>query len=370
MKIELPWRGLLNTTVAPGTDKKRKLASWHRKRLYEHMSNQLANGQGVADALKEYRDRLYKRGRKGPALAVHLIYLDYKGGKTLVSAMSEHITDLERTLIAAGETSARLKEMLDLVLDIRERIFNLTMGMLGSFFAPATYIVAMYAALMVIGFAVIPSLLDSLPIARWRGWAYVMYLMGQSATGWFAPTAIALVVASTIVVWRALPRWTGNGRIKGRVFCDRYVFPFTVYREIKGFAWLLSYTALLRGGVSNATAIRNAMLASPPWLASRLFPLYVGIREGEKLSVAMDQAGHGFPSLDLIDEISSYSKFGNFEEKIEAVAKQHSTRLLKVLLFKGVLISLFCQGVIFFMMAVVQLGSNSIANALTTAAGG
>jgi type II secretory pathway component PulF len=368
MKIELPWRqlfGRTNSADQADKDNEPELPWRYRKRLYQHMSNQISNGLGITDTLKEFRDRLQKRGRKGPALAVHRIYRDVVDGKTLVEAMQSHMTDLEKTVIGAGERGGTLPKMLDLLLDIRERTGNLFMGMLSSFFAPTVYLIAMYAALLVIGIVVIPQFTESLPVRRWTGWAYVMYLMGEAATGWFAPVIVAIFLIAAFVIWRALPRWTGEGRIKGRVFCDRYVFPFTVYREMTGFAWLLSYTALVRGGLSNVSAIREQMSKSSPWLASRLLPLHIGLREGNKLSEAMDSAGHGFPSLDLIDEISSYAKFGNFEEKIETVAKQHSERLLKVLLFKGVLISLVFSMSIFFMMATVQLGANSISNAIS-----
>ncbi|WP_206956344.1 type II secretion system F family protein [Trinickia acidisoli] len=344
--------------------------SWSsRKRLYEQASNQLDNGRTLTEILADYRDRLNRRGRTHAAEAAHRVWRKVIDGETLIQAMIGSLTDLERGVLASGEKTGQLSNAMRLILDVRERTARMRRKLQASFFAPMMYLFSLYAVLFVIGDYIVPQFTAAVPLSKWTGWAYALYVMGQFAVGWTGPILFALLIICAALTWWSLPRWTGHQAMPGRALFDKYVMAFSVYREIVGFAWLLSFAALLRAGVSDTEALTSQILTSTPWQASRLRPIFGGLKNGLKMDAAMRRSGYEFPSLDLIDEIGAYVGYPDFPEKMEVVARQYAETLERKLMFKGVLISAFFSGLMFFAFFVLQLGTNEISSILSSSMG-
>jgi type II secretory pathway component PulF len=344
--------------------------SWTvRKRLYQQASSQLDNGKTLTQILEDFRDRLLRRGRKKTAEAVHQVYRRVVDGETLMSAMRESLTDLERSILSSGEQAGQLANAMRLVLDVRNLTLRMRRALQASFFAPAVYMASLYVVLFVIGYYIVPQFTGAVPVSKWTGWAYFMYVLGELAVGWYAPVLIVLMIAAISVTWWALPRWTGTAKTPGRKFFDKYVFPFNVYREVTGFAWLVSFTTLIRAGVADTEALRGQISTASPWMASRLLPIQSGLRNGLDMAAAMRFSSYDFPSLDLIDEVGAYVGYSNFPEKIEAVSKEYANTLERSLIFKGAIVSAAFTGVMFLLMAALQLGANEISSILSSSMG-
>ncbi|CAG9165722.1 type II secretion system F family protein [Cupriavidus pinatubonensis] len=341
------------------------LAWTMRRRLYQQASSQLENGLTLPQVIEDFRERQARRGRKRAAEAAHEVGRQVRDGKTLMAAMGTGLSDLERSVLDAGEKAGQLPDAMRLVLDVRDLTTRLRQKLQASFFAPGVYLVTLYAVLLLIGGYIVPQFLGVLPIERWTDWAYAMYWSGELAVGWPAPLLFGTLGGYAIWSWWALPRWTGSGRR----FCDQHVFPFTVYREITGFTWLLSFVALLRAGVPDIAALESQIAAASPWLASRLRPIRLGLADGLDLAEAMRQAGNGFPSLDLIDEIGAYAGFDDFTEKITVAVRQHAEVIERQLLAKGMVMSAIFTGLMFLAFIVLQLGANSLSSILTSSMG-
>lgn len=340
--------------------------SWTmRRRLYQQASAQLENGLTLAQVLEDFRERLTRRGKARAAEAANEIGRQVRDGKTLMAAMGDSLSDLERSVLDAGEKAGQLPEAMRLVLDVRDLSKRLRQKLQASFFAPAVYLVTLYAVLLMIGGYIVPQFLDVLPLDKWTGWAYALYWMGELAVGWPAPLIFGSMAAYALWSWWALPRWIGPGRR----FFDQYVFPFTIYREITGFTWLMSFVALLRADVPDVVALEGQIGSSSPWMASRLRPVRLGLSDGLDLSESMRQTGYGFPSLDMIDEIGAYAGFENFTEKISVAVKQNAEVIERQLLAKGMVMSAIFTGLMFLAFVVLQLGANSLSSILTSSMG-
>lgn len=344
----------------------RSLLPWkYRKSLYEQASSQLENELTVTQVLDGFSARLLRRNNKKAAAAVSAIHRHVRNGKTLVDAMGSGLMDIERSVLEAGEKASSLPDAMRLVLEVHEMTARLRQKMLASFFAPAVYLVTLYAVLLVIGVDIVPQFADALPLEKWTGWAYVMYLMGQLAVGWVAPVVLGALVAYVAVSWYALSRWRGPLR----AFFDRHFFPFTAYREIVGLTWLLTFVALLRAGISDTSGLEGQIATASPWMASRLRPIRMGLNNGLALDDAMRLSRFGFPSLDLIDEVGAFSGFKDFPVKLDAVTRNYAKAFERKLLVKGSLISGVFSGVMFAAFAVVQLGANSLSSILSSSMG-
>lgn len=340
--------------------------SWAlRKRLYEQASSQLDNGLNLEHVLEEFRTRLERRGRKRAADATYEVARQVRDGQTLMAAMGEGLTDLERSVLSAGEQAGELPGAMRLLLEVREMTTRMRQKLQASFFAPTVYLLTLYAVLLLIGGYIVPQFIELLPREKWTDWASAMYWLGELAVGWPAPLLFGGLSLYTVWCWWALPRWVGAGRR----WADLHVFPFTVYREMNGFTWVISFVALLRAGVPDVDAIGSQAHHASPWLRSRLLPIRDLVADGRELAEAMRLTGNQFPSLDLIDDIGAYSGFEDFTDKISVAVRKHAEVVERDLLRKGMLMSAIFTGLMFLAFLILQLGANSLSSILTNSIG-
>lgn len=206
------------------------------------------------------------------------------------------------------------------ILDLHERVGRIPGLIVQAVTEPPVYAGGLYSFCYMIGVYVAPTLMDAISPEQWLFMTNVLYVVGWIAISWFAPVAGTLGLGPI-----ALPRWTGPGR----AFFDQHAFPFTLYRELIGSSWLDTFSGQIKSGIGEATALEQQIRLAPPSFASRLRPLWQGIRRGEKLSVAMRETGHGFLSLDLIDRIAMLQGRSNFADVIETAAQQFGEKVAR-----------------------------------------
>lgn len=357
-----------------------------RQKFYEQAEAQIKNSKTPLAVLADFSTRLRRRGREKHALLVDSIHREVRDGRSLAAAMEPHLSDLERTVLSAAERGSRedgtpLPRAMRLILDVRAMTDSMRLAMLLNFVSPTLMLVILYGSLAIIGGFVVPQLDAILPTAKWTGYARAMYLMGQLAVGWEAPLLFGTIVVYALWSVHALPRWTGvslhgAGRgttrfgLPGRAFFDRYCFPFTIYREITGFVWLMSYIALMRAGLSEPVALAGQINSASPWLASRLMPVYEGVKSGgDDLASALRRTGFDFPSLDLIDEVGAYVGFKDFADKLENVLNSYAQAIARRMAFNSVLISAVFSALMFLAFGVVAVGSDSVSKLIASSMG-
>ena len=333
-----------------------------RKRLYERASTHLANDVTLERVLTRFGAGLLRRRKRRAAAAIDAVTQGVRNGQTLAAAMDSSLTNLERTVLDAGDRAGKLPEAMKLVIEVRElvdRIFwKLILG-----FAPAlVYVYALYKVLGFIGADVVPEFAGILPAEKWTGWARVLYLMGVFAQSAAMPLATyGLLTYALWCAW-ALPNWAG----RGRAFFDRWVFPFPLYREIAGFSRLLSFLALQRAGIPEVESLAAQVRTASPWLASRLLAISSGTRNGFDLATSMMRTGHDFPSVDLIDEIGEYMGKADSSEKLANVARENAAYVERKVLAIGGGMALTLSLLVYAAMFVMQFGSNALSSALTS----
>lgn len=336
-----------------------------RRALYMQAAAQIENGLAVTAILNDFAQRLSRRGREKQAAAIRQVQRALRDGRSLTSALGDSLQPVEQSILSSGEQAGTLAAAMRLVVDVQDRTARIAGTFRAALVAPAVYIASLWLVLWVIGSEVSPQFTTVVPIERWTGWAYVMYLMGELAVGWFAWFMLAaFVVAVPLVLW-SRSRWSGPGR----AWWDRHVWPYTLYRDVDGFVWLMGYVALLRAGVTDTNALRMQASSAGPWLSSRLRPLLSRLRNGMSLPQAMRATGFSFPSPDLIDEISAYVGFTDFAGKIEKVAQDYAHTMEARMRHVAGVASFVCTALIFAAMAVVQLGANEIQSIMMASLG-
>jgi type II secretory pathway component PulF len=338
-----------------------------REALYRHLSAQVGNGVTTESALETFRARLQRRKRVSSDKIIADVSRRMRDGSTLAKALGQWIPRDEIGIITSGELSGGLPRALNLVIESRRRVNRVNRAIRQALRSPMIYMVAVYAMLWTIGAFVTPSLQQALPHERTQGIVSGLYSAGDFANSWFALLPPFLLISLVAAVIYSLPRWTGKHRIWAEQF-----FPYSFYRDTEGYAWLMSFSALLQAGVADVEILRRQMELASPWLKERLYALWWRMENGSSLSAALLAKGKngmppfGFPNPDIADDISSMHGFGDFPEKISVLAMQWAEELeVSTLDFAhrfGFWVEMFMYAVMILMIVAINAMSTQMGN--------
>ncbi|MBW5286506.1 type II secretion system F family protein [Burkholderia gladioli] len=350
--------------LSKSVDQAKASLPWRlRKLVYQNMIDLLPQGEDETAILGALRANLQKRKKIADAQAIHRVYVAVVSGKTLLVALGK-LPPTEASMLAAGAASGAYPKAMQQILELRERVGRITGLIAQAVTEPSVYMAGLYGFCYVIGSQVTPTLTDAIPPENWSTSTRMLYVLGWIATSWFTPVAGAIALMLAIACVIALPRWTGPGR----AFFDQHVFPFTLYRELIGAAWLDTFSRQIKSGIAEGSALEQQMKLAAPWLASRLRPLWQGIRRGEKLSVVMRATGHGFPSMDLIERIAMLQGKSNFANVIEVAAQQFGEKVERrirwISVVLGTVFTLFVMAVGLMINASVNSLMSDVARAV------
>ncbi|MGL3709434.1 type II secretion system F family protein [Leptospirillum ferriphilum] len=96
----------------------------------------------------------------------------------------------------------------------------------------------------------------------------------------------------------------------GRRFLDRLP-PWSIYRMLVGTEFLTGLSAMLTAGIPVIRAFDQIRRRAPPYLRVRIEPVMRIYRRTGKLGEAMERAGTGFPSQEVIVRLSIREKYGD-----------------------------------------------------------
>lgn len=299
-----------------------------REALYRHLSAQMSNGIPVDQALENFCARLQRRNKPSSQKIVRGVARRMRDGSTLSSALTPWVTPEEAGLIASGEMSASLPRSFDLIIESQQRIIRVKRSFKGAIRRPIILGVAVYAALWALGAYMTPAFQLIMPAENAKGLSSLLYIMGDLARGFqmlLVPAVLILLIGC--IKW-SLPRWRGRNRI----VAERY-FPFSFYRDMEGYTWLMSFSALLRAGMTDVDILKFQTKTANPWLTERLIAMRRRMLNGLSLHEALlrKDKSHpkpfGFPNPDIVDDISSLSGFPDFPERIGIIAAQWAEEL-------------------------------------------
>lgn len=341
-----------------------------REALYRHLSTQIGNGISVEVALDSFRARLMRRKKVDSDRIVADVSRRMRGGSTLANALSQWIPQDEVGVIHSGELSGNIPRSLDLLIEAKRRISRVGNTLKSSMSMPAFYVLLLYGTLWFIGAYVTADLQQALPKAKAQGLIYAMYVGGDLANSlWalFPPVALACLM---IVVIRSLPRWTG----KHRIAAEKY-FPYSFYRDMQGYVWLVSFAALLRAGMADVEILKRQQSQASPWLKERLQALGSRMQDGTSLSAALLGKGKsgmppfGFPNPEIVDDISSMHGFPDFPEKIAILASQWSEELEESTKKRAARYGFWMEIIMYLIMGLLMVAINQMGTQIGSSLG-
>lgn len=341
-----------------------------REALYRHMSVQHSNGIPVEVALDTFRARLQRRKKMSSDKIVADVARRMRDGSTLAAALTAWIPQDEVSIISSGELSGNLSRSLDLVIEAKRRIARVNGALKTSMVSPAIYMVAVYGMLWGIGKYVTPGLEQALPKEKAQGLVSGLYAAGDFANSWWALLPPLVLAACIAWVVRSLPKWTGRSRVAAEK-----VFPYSFYRDIQGYTWLMSFSALLRAGMADVEILKRQTAQSTPWLKERLHALWWRMDNGTSLPAALMAKGKGgmpafgFPSPDIVDDIGSMAGFGDFPERIAVLAVQWADELERATLARAKAFGFAMEILMYAVMGFLMVAINSMSTQIGSSPG-
>ena len=289
-----------------------------RLRFYRKVAKMLGNGLPLLRILDELRERAVARGGQRDAMA--LICDDCRrmlqNGRMLSEALQPWIPGNEQMIILAGEQSGRLEHTLYVLIEVVQAGKKIQRVVTGGLAYPAALFGLTLSYVYVFGTQVVPQFAMLVDPARWQGVAASLYLMSQLVRQWTLPVLGALALLAALVAF-SLPRWRGSLR----AVADR-IAPYSIYRLLAGGSFLLAFSALQGAGISVEKSLMRLSDAASPWLRERLDGALMGIKSGLNCGEALRNAGYGFPSQEVIDDLCVYADYKGFTEALATLAQE------------------------------------------------
>jgi type II secretory pathway component PulF len=268
-----------------------RLTAWQALRIsakarqdwYEAMARALDDGKPVQAVLErlhaEYR-------RSGQPLAPLLRELIQRMAGTPVAGRPVPLrvtvgTDLgglvpatEAQLIDAGETAGRLADGFHHAAAYLGTVRRLRGEVAGPLQEPLLLVVMLLAVLVFFSVEVLPVFAAIAPRHAWPAAARLYGALADHALA-LAIVVMALLLAGGLGFLRLAGRWTG----RGRVLCDRHVFPFTLATRLQGAALLASLSGFVAAGLPFDAALQQLHSGSSRYMRAAYAQLRGSLRE-------------------------------------------------------------------------------------------
>lgn len=304
------------------------MPSHQRLQLYRHLAGQLRNGIALGQSLQMFARRGDPDGKKTDS-SIHQVIRRLQDGKALGTAFQGILPEEETLLLECGEVGGDLPGILELLVHSREQQTAVIRTLRETATAPLVYLAAMLAMLWVIGAWVLPSLQTVLPPSKAHGLVAMLYTLGAWAQqGWVLFLLVVLSLVAFVALVRSFSRWQGTSRLRAEQF-----FPYSLYRDLKGYVWLTGFSTLLLSGMHEVQILRQQKERASPWLKERLSHLMLQLENGKSLGAALQARGPGaylrfnFPNPEVVEEILSIDGHRDFAKRLGETRNRWSQAL-------------------------------------------
>lgn len=282
-----------------------------RFRLYRRIIIQMAAGRPIKDVIAELARRSEQRhGARDPVtIMLAAMARGLRDGRTIAQVFGDWFPKEDVALIAIGETTGRVPDMLKLLMAMGESHKTLTRTALKGMVSPLSTGAAAIGILWYLSARVMPVFQPLLKGHALTGLGAVVMGIAHIVRGPFFVIGLPIFfIGGGIAFFLALPRWTGSVRR----FCDRFP-PWSFYRRIQGALWLSSFSALVQAGLQERDAMEQMMKDAAPYVRERLRAARNGLLAGLSVGESLARARLAFPDSDTLDDLAimaSYPDYG------------------------------------------------------------
>lgn len=317
-------RHRLKASFASGSTRSEGLGRWigqktfsttDRMTLYEDLAFLLENNQKTEDAIAGLQ-RSRRRKNDPVLLCLNDVRHALARGRGLDVGLAGWVPSQEATILRAGRLAKDLRGALLRAIEVVKGVGEMKTTALVNLTYPLMLLAGTFYMMQMVSEHFLPRLEQLSPSESWTGW---MWWLG-AITHFFVDNRYYLgagLAAFTVWVIWSLPRLTGT--VRRRVL--DHLFPWSLYREVQGVAFLLNLSALLRAQLRTDEALDMLSRHATPWMYERLTATRRQVARGKHLGQALADSGFAFPSREAIDRLILLTAGPGGEDNIENFAR-------------------------------------------------
>ncbi|MGC9127754.1 MAG: type II secretion system F family protein [Acidithiobacillus sp.] len=348
--------------------------------LLDTLAVQTEAGVNDAQVLQSFFARARKRGLyKRDHVQLQKVLSKVRSGSTLSEALRPHLGYAQFLILSAGESSGKIHEAVALILGLEQERQAVQEVFRSSMQAPVIYLLTLLVTLIIVSKQVVPSLEQIVSPAQWHGMAQMVYLSTKILDPLWGIALVVFVLATILAYRWALPNLLGRTRL----FAEKYLPGFGLYRDMQGVLWIGSFASMLQSGMVDTHILQLQMQHASPWLRERLRKIQMLMTEGYSFDQALLYAGPGrldralpdkgvkyeFPSPRINDDIANYVGFQGFSEKLLKLRDVWLKRQIKVLRSNLGWVGVAIQFVVFGYLIALTIGVNQLSSQIGSAVG-
>ena len=292
------------------------MASKDRLKVYKKLASLLRNRFSLMNALDVMYDSVTGEG-KNPnepmAIAIASWGKALQNGLSFSDALKGWAPSRERLMLSVGDMSDLESALLNLI-KVAEGTEKMLKPIIGAISYPSFLLLMSVLVIYAIGAYMVPPMEEAAPNARWSGSAKDLVAVSHwIQENWLLAFSFFPVVFLTIFL--TIGVWTGPTR---KAIDD--VPPWSLYKMFMGITWLLSLSALIKGGVPISVALAALRKDSNRYLCERIDKAMDFIKNGDNLGQALYKSKLNFPDKEIVADLKVYAELDNFEEALDKLA--------------------------------------------------
>ena len=292
------------------------MASKDRLKVYKKVASLLHNRFSLMNALDIVYDSITNEGKNpGEPMAIAIASWGkaLQNGNSFSDALVGWAPSRERLMLSVGDMSDLESALLNLI-KVAEGTEKMLKPIVSAISYPSFLLIMSVLVIYAIGAYMVPPMEEAAPDAKWTGSAKdLVFVSHWVQDNWliafsFFPAVFGLIYATVGI-------WTGPTRL----LVDD-VPPWSMYKMFMGITWLLSLSALIKGGVPISVALTYLRKDSNRYIIERIDKAMDFIKNGDNLGQALTKSKMNFPDKEIVADLKIYAELDNFEEALDKLA--------------------------------------------------
>ena len=292
------------------------MAGKDRLKIYKKLASLLRNRFSLMNALDIMYDSITNEGKNPSepmAIAIACWGKALQNGLSFSDALKGWAPARERLMLSVGDMSDLESALLNLI-KVAEGTEKMLKPIVGAISYPSFLLLMSVLVIYAIGAYMVPPMEEAAPNARWTGSAKDLVVVSHWVQdNWIL--AFSFFPAVFGIIYVTIGVWTGPTR---KMIDD--VPPWSLYKMFMGITWLLSLSALIKGGVPISVALAALRKDSNRYLCERIDRAMDFIKNGDNLGQALSKSKLNFPDKEVVADLKIYAELDNFEEALDKLA--------------------------------------------------
>jgi type II secretory pathway component PulF len=336
-----------------------------RLKVYKKLASLLGNRFSLMNALDVMYDSITDNG-KNPgepmAIAIASWGKSLQNGFAFSDALKGWAPSRERLMLSVGDMSDLESALMNLIR-VAEGTDKMLKPIIGAIAYPSFLLLMSVLVIYAIGAYMVPPMEDAAPGARWSGSARDLVDVSHwIQKNWLL--AFSFFPALFILIYATIGIWTGPTR-KAIDDCP----PWSLYKMFMGITWLLSLSALIKGGVPISVALASLRKDSNRYLRERIDRAMDFIKNGDNLGQALSKTKLNFPDKDIVADLRIYAELDNFEDALDKLANDWLDESAEAVEAKASILNMVAMFAISGIIAWAVFGVFEMQDQITSAMG-